>query len=309
VHTDQINGSNIVTDSSGNVVESLDYYPYGSARLDTKVGSYVGEKRKYAGTEYDVSSGLNYMQARYQNPTRGAFISEDPSHLAIGDAAQVKAVTGQDQPAYLADPQQLNSYSYARDNPVAKSDPTGRNPFLIVGAAAYAASVTWDLGSDIYSNLRNSSIPWYAKLTPQDPDAAIRYNRDAFGSAAVAMAATAAEFAAAPLVAANFVTEVGAKVIGASAAGSANAALSAASGAATDPSTGRIDPARLALSFGSGFLAARIGQQIPVPPGRPPVTVGASLGGARAATEQLRAQVDQLAGALSSYLRAVPKSS
>lgn len=53
-------------------------------------------------------------------------MSEDPSHLAIGDPAQVKQMTGQDQQAYLADPQQLNSYSYARDNPIVKSDPTGR---------------------------------------------------------------------------------------------------------------------------------------------------------------------------------------
>jgi hypothetical protein len=29
--------------------------------------NYGGEKRKYAGTEYDSLSGLNYMQARYQN--------------------------------------------------------------------------------------------------------------------------------------------------------------------------------------------------------------------------------------------------
>jgi hypothetical protein len=33
-------------------VEAQDFYPYGAIRIDTKT-NYAGEKRKYAGTEYD----------------------------------------------------------------------------------------------------------------------------------------------------------------------------------------------------------------------------------------------------------------
>jgi RHS repeat-associated protein len=89
--------SSVVTNASGTVVETLDYFPYGGARTDYKVGTYDGEKNKYAGTQYDSLSSLNYMQARYRSPGRGQFLSEDPSFLAVGDEALVKQMTGREQ--------------------------------------------------------------------------------------------------------------------------------------------------------------------------------------------------------------------
>jgi RHS repeat-associated protein len=100
-----------VTNGSGAVVQALDYYPYGATRVDTKSGGYGGEKCKYAGTESDTVSGLNYMMARYQSPTRGQFVSEDPTFWS--------------QRQNLENPQSLNSYSYANDNPINLSDPNG----------------------------------------------------------------------------------------------------------------------------------------------------------------------------------------
>jgi len=50
------------------------------------------------------------MQARWQNPTTGSFLSVDP---LVGNAA---------------DPQSYNGYSYARSNPLSYTDPTGRCP-------------------------------------------------------------------------------------------------------------------------------------------------------------------------------------
>jgi len=64
------------------VSETLDYYPYRSQRIDSNNGGYGGEKCKYDGTEYDSVSGLNYMMARYQSPTRGQFLSEDPTFIS-----------------------------------------------------------------------------------------------------------------------------------------------------------------------------------------------------------------------------------
>src|SRR5262245_43689689 len=114
---------------SESVAEALDYYPFGGLRLDSKTGGYGGEKRKYAGTEYDTLSGLQYMQARYQNPQRGQFLSEDP--VFLGDPKQQN----------LKDPQSLNSYSYANDNPITNRDPNGKlaaaaAPFLLGGGAS-----------------------------------------------------------------------------------------------------------------------------------------------------------------------------
>ena len=58
--------------------------------------------------------------------------------LAMGDNSQLKQVTGQELSQYLSDPQQLNSYSYASNNPIIKSDPSGNCPFCIVGVGLLA---------------------------------------------------------------------------------------------------------------------------------------------------------------------------
>ncbi len=114
-HTDHLTGSSVMTNSAGTQEELMDYFPYGNIRLDQKAGSF-SEQRKYTGHEYDTDTGLNYMEARYYNPTIGRFLSQDPAfwefsgtHLAI----------------MLVDPQSWNSYAYARNNPLAYVDPDG----------------------------------------------------------------------------------------------------------------------------------------------------------------------------------------
>jgi RHS repeat-associated protein len=116
IHADHLGGTNIVTDQGANVVETLDYYPYGQTRLDDKVGTF-SEKRKYIG-EYADQSGLSYLNARYYNGTSGKFISQDPVFWEVGMTSDGEAV--------LLNPQAQNSYAYANGNPVRFKDPSGR---------------------------------------------------------------------------------------------------------------------------------------------------------------------------------------
>ncbi len=90
----------------------------------SKIGAGVGSPI-YIGQIYDASSNLNYLNARYQDPSRGQFLSEDPTFLAIGNQQRLQSLTQTDQTSVLSDPQTLNSYSYGRDNPISKSDPSG----------------------------------------------------------------------------------------------------------------------------------------------------------------------------------------
>jgi hypothetical protein len=67
-------------------------------------------------------------------------------------ANAVKQVTGQEQQAFLADPQLANSYNYGRDNPITNKDPNGNNPLILGGAVAGAfygvgQQLEYDLGS------------------------------------------------------------------------------------------------------------------------------------------------------------------
>jgi hypothetical protein len=96
---------------------------------------------------------LDYFNARYYDRSRGQFITEDPSFLAVGDPTAVKQVTGLDQRAVLADPQLANSTSYGRDNPITNKDPEGK--FVNVVAGAVIGDFV-GVGSLLYSDLKTN---------------------------------------------------------------------------------------------------------------------------------------------------------
>ena len=122
-HTDHLSGSSVESDEEGYVTEVLDYYPFGTTRIDQKYTTYENDK-KFTGHEYDDATDLYYMGARYQNPEIGRFISEDPVYLGTG--TQGSDENGQKQlRSYLSDPQGFNSYSYSRNNPLRYVDPNG----------------------------------------------------------------------------------------------------------------------------------------------------------------------------------------
>jgi RHS repeat-associated protein len=125
IHPDHLGSTNVVTDENDNVVQTLDYYPYGSTRISS--GTSTNERRKFIG-QFSDDSTLSYLQARYYDSSRGQFLSEDP--VFLGDPK------GQN----LQNPQSLNSYSYANDNPITGKDPTGKQQDL-VGADPRVAAI------------------------------------------------------------------------------------------------------------------------------------------------------------------------
>jgi RHS repeat-associated protein len=113
-HTDHLGGGNILTDATGNQVQTLDYYPFGSIRVDEEYQNF-DETKKYTGHEFDDESGLYYAQARYYDSEIGRFVSGDPLQWRLGE------LMGRFQSV----PQALNYYSYAMNNPIILLDPDG----------------------------------------------------------------------------------------------------------------------------------------------------------------------------------------
>ena len=134
MHGDHLGSTNVVTDENGEVVQTLDYYPYGSERIDS--GTDVSD-RQFIGERFDEETDLSYLNARYYSGDRGQFLSQDPSFLDIGKSGFAEAY-GRTLPMHLMNPQALNSYSYGLNNPITNSDPEGEIVPLIIGAWALA---------------------------------------------------------------------------------------------------------------------------------------------------------------------------
>ena len=80
------------------------YYPFGEEITSTANNTY-----KFASTYRDSATGLDYAMMRYYASGTGRFLSTDPYRASGGPA----------------DPQGLNRYTYAENDPVNFRDPTG----------------------------------------------------------------------------------------------------------------------------------------------------------------------------------------
>ncbi|MCC3416220.1 MAG: hypothetical protein JGK05_32030 [Microcoleus sp. PH2017_02_FOX_O_A] len=103
-HTDGIGSTRAITDSVGLVTDRYTYDAFGG--LLNQTGTF-GNSFQFAGEQRDSSTGLDYMRARYYDPSLGRFISKD-------------AFSG-----FLSDPMSQHDYQYAHANPVRFTDPTG----------------------------------------------------------------------------------------------------------------------------------------------------------------------------------------
>jgi RHS repeat-associated protein len=152
-----------MTDATGAVVEVTDYYPYGSIRIDDKT-STLNEQRKFAGHEFDENTGLSYMEARYYNGATGRFMSQDPVFQTMGDESKLKNLTNLELKKLLADPQGLNSYSYARNNPLKIVDPDGQWFKEVLTGQQSWSSFQLELGQAA-NQLSQDSAVWNAAIS------------------------------------------------------------------------------------------------------------------------------------------------
>jgi RHS repeat-associated protein len=110
-HKDQQGSLTAITDSLGNVTEKYRYDAYGatyvqSGSIFVPLSGAVKPfaTRLYTGREYDAETGLYHYRARTYSPSLGRFLQRDP-------------VDTEDQ---------VNLYAYVGNNPVNRTDPSGK---------------------------------------------------------------------------------------------------------------------------------------------------------------------------------------
>ncbi|MGB3220265.1 MAG: RHS repeat-associated core domain-containing protein, partial [Anaerolineae bacterium] len=101
---DHLGSTALTLNSAGNRTTELRYYPYGAVRYNP--GSQVTTYR-FTGQRWDSGTALYFYQSRWYDPAVGRFLSAD----TIVPGAE--------------NPQSLNRHSYAANNPVRYTDPSG----------------------------------------------------------------------------------------------------------------------------------------------------------------------------------------
>ncbi len=120
-HTDPVGTPMAISDANGQVVWRGDYKPFGE---EASVSGPLANDRKFAGKEKDEETGFYYFGARYMDAKIGRFAAVDP----------VRAVdprAGKMNDTLILNPQVLNVYVYAMNNPYKYADTEGRAVYLV----------------------------------------------------------------------------------------------------------------------------------------------------------------------------------
>ncbi|MBP2029401.1 RHS repeat-associated protein [Methanohalophilus levihalophilus] len=104
--SDHLGSTSLMVDENGTEIERSEYFPYGA------IESGGSEKYGFTGQENDVDTGLMYYGARYYSPEVRVFTQPD---TMIPDPYN---------------PQTLNRYAYALNNPLKYTDPSGNLPII-----------------------------------------------------------------------------------------------------------------------------------------------------------------------------------
>jgi len=115
-HPDHLGSNSYITDATGDIYRHTEFFPSGEAWVD-EASNKQRTPYLFAGKELDEETGLYYFGARYYDARTGVWQSPDPaaeSYLAGAPNGGVYS------------PVNLAAYTYADNNPLTVTDPTGK---------------------------------------------------------------------------------------------------------------------------------------------------------------------------------------
>ena len=151
-HPDHLGSSSFITNLEGEVVQHIEYVPFGEVFIEER-NSVWNTPYLFNAKEFDEETGMYYYGARYYEPRLSIWMSTDPMEEKYPD---------------------YSTYIYAAQNPIAYSDPTGMEIRGVTKSDAeeFKSDVHLILGDSKFDNLR-SLISLKGKKFQQIPDAAL----------------------------------------------------------------------------------------------------------------------------------------
>ena len=127
-HYDGLGTTRALSNSAATITDRYAYTAFGETDPAGTSGNNAGTTENnylYAGEQKDQNLGFYYLRARYMDPRRGSFISQDSW---MGNSS---------------DPVTLHKYAYANLNPVMGVDPSGMFSLTEIGAAINIVSMSF----------------------------------------------------------------------------------------------------------------------------------------------------------------------
>ena len=151
-HPDHLGSSSFITNLEGEVVQHIEYVPFGEVFIEER-NSVWNTPYLFNAKEFDEETGMYYYGARYYEPRLSLWMSTAPMEEKYPD---------------------YSTYIYAAQNPIAYSDPTGMEIRGVTKSDAeeFKSDVHLILGDSKFDNLR-SLISLKGKKFQQIPDAAL----------------------------------------------------------------------------------------------------------------------------------------
>jgi len=167
-HQDALGNVIALTDTQNEVIEYVQYDPYGNPRFFNQNGelipnSSIGNPKLFTGKTLDPETGLYHFEARTYSPRIGRFLQRDPYTWAPDDPRVLTNSSFRFQKRLIENiggnlPALQLPYLYTLNNPTNLTDPSGKNVVVNVVVAIGAALLTYKFVSSFKKLYKKASI-------------------------------------------------------------------------------------------------------------------------------------------------------